>query len=275
MLKRPWIPLLVVTLLLGGLLLTSPETFESWLARKDHSGILVVSDIYGKVEKRFASDPTLSVLTAQTPLKSGDIVITHQDSKVLLQFSTAFWLMPFSKMEFILDGEQWQGHLLYGEVKKIETVINNSRPSILLSYQGQTITDTEFSSTREVIEAPLVSTNDEKFQELEEKENSPQTLIEKQIFQTLQLHRKFFQTCFVRLYKTQLGKVNGGETLFDLLIDVNGSIESAKVMRSDIDDKEYHQCLQSVFARMRFKNFSAKEPLHALFPIFVEMPTGN
>ena len=31
--------------------------------------------------------------------------------------------------------------------------------------------------------------------------------------------------------------------------------------------------LQMVFARMRFKNFSAKEPLHALFPIHVEMPT--
>ena len=96
-------------------------------------------------------------------------------------------------------------------------------------------------------------------------------MIEKQISQTLVLHKKFFQGCLIKLYKKENGATKGGETVFDLLIQVNGVIEKTTVTKSDIQDQEYISCLKQVFARVRFKNLQIKEPLHALFPLNTEL----
>jgi hypothetical protein len=271
-LQKHWFWILILSVILTGFLWLSPQTIENFFKAKSAVGVTgLVGDVYGRVEKRAALATSYAKVSKNTDLANGDVLITHEDSKVLMTFSPSFWLLPFSKMEFVKNEDRWTGRLIYGEIRQIETAESASAP-IELIYNDQRITEIEFSSSREVIVTPLVSANSETFQEIKDKESPPQNAIEKQIFQTLLLHKKFFQGCFIKHYKSKTGQVRGGETVFDLYIDVTGTIESATVTRTDINDKEYLQCLQMIFSRMRFKNFQAKEPLHALFPLQVDLP---
>jgi hypothetical protein len=275
MLKKNGFWILSLGAFLGLLLVASPEWLERiFKASPDSLNKNLILDVYGKVEKRPTQSNTYETVQREMPLSSGDTVITHEDSKVLFGFSPSFWLMPYSKMEFVRGEERWTGRLIYGEIRQIE-VVKPSSDLIALVYNSQPITEKEFSSARETIITPLASTDSENFQELSAKEGLPQNILEKQIFQTLLLHKKFFQTCFIKYYKKKSGQIRGGETLFDLLIDVTGTIESARVNRTDIGDADYLQCLQLVFARMRFKNFKTEAPIHALFPLYVELPEEN
>ncbi len=270
--QKHWFWILALSVVLTGFLWLSPQSIENFFKSKSSQGIAgLVGDVYGRVEKRSALATSYTTVSKNMDLSHGDVLISYEDSKVLMQFSPAFWLLPFSKMEFVKNEDRWTGRLIYGEIRQIETA-ETSAATIELVYNDQRITDAEFSSSREVIVTPLVGATSETFQEIKDKESLPQNAIEKQIFQTLLLHKKFFQGCFIKHYKSKTGKVHGGETVFDLFIDVTGTIESATVTRTDIDDKEYLQCLQMIFSRMRFKNFQAKEPLHALFPLQVDLP---
>lgn len=269
--QKHWLWILSTLLILVGFVFLPPDWIESLFRPSSNTGRSgLVLDVYGKVEKKPVLGTVYSPMSKSSALETGDIVITHQDSKVLMGFSPSFWLLPFSKMEFVKKEEQWIGRLVYGEIRKIDGT-DSSKPVIELVHNQQLITDAVFSSSRETIVAPLVSLESETFQEISEKDVAPQSGIEKQIYQTLLLHKKFFQSCFIKYYKGSSGDVKGGETVFDLLIDLTGTIETATVIQTDINDKDYLQCLKIVFSRMRFKNFQAKEPLHAIFPLQADL----
>ncbi|MBY0385664.1 hypothetical protein K2X05_10955 [bacterium] len=270
MLQKHWFWILLSGALLGGLLLLSPSSIE-FLFSPESKGETVILDLYGKVEKKATQTTSYLQVEKSTPLASGDTLVTFEDSKVLLHFTPTFWLLPFSKMEFIKNDSRWIGRLIYGEIRQIESK-NKNQNSIELIYNDQKITETDFSSSREMIIAPLVTSETETFQEISSNDSPPQNRIEKQIYQTLLLHKKFFQGCFLKYYKNHSGEMSGGQTIFDLLIDVTGTIEIAHVTKTDINDPEYLQCLKGIFARMRFKNFQTKEPLHAIFPLQVDLP---
>ncbi len=276
LLRTHWFWIIGVGAALACLLVLPPTWIESYFGPSNSSEkVRVVVDFYGKVEKRSALMTGQDSVAKNTEIQNGDVVMTFEDSKVLLGFNPTFWLLPYSKMEFVKVNTQWNGRLVYGEVRKIESKEDTKNPPIELFYNQERIVDTEFSSSRDVIVATLVGPTSEGFQDIAGQEAAPQNSIEKQIFQTLLLHKKFFQSCFIKYYKNKPGEnIRSGETVFDLLIDVTGTIESATVTRSDISDKYYMQCLQMVFARMRFKNFQATESFHALFPLQVELPTN-
>ncbi len=259
-------------IILAGLLALPPAWIETLFGSTPDTGTPhLILDVYGKVEKKSVLGTSYSEVSKSTEFENGDVVMTHEDSKVLLGFSPSFWLLPFSKMEFVKEQDQWVGRLIYGEVRKLESSPSQNTP-IQLVHNQQVINENEFSSSREIIITPLVGLDSETFQDISDKDVLPQNAIEKQIYQTLLLHKKFFQSCFIKYYKTSSGQVRGGETVFDLLIDLTGAIEAATVVRTEVNDKDYLQCLKVVFSRMRFKNFQAKEPLHALFPLHAELP---
>lgn len=268
--KNHWFWIFISGVLLGGLLLLSPSSIET-LFSSSTKGEDVVLDIYGKVEKKGLMKTAYSQIEKSTTITSGDTLVTFEDSKVLLNFSPSFWLLPYSKMEFVKSEEKWIGRLIYGDIRQIESE-SKSKNLIELIYNDQKITETDFSSAREMIIAPLAPSETETFQEISSQASPPQSRIEKQIYQTLLLHKKFFQGCFLKYYKNRSGQIAGGQTIFDLLIDVTGTIENAQVTKTDISDADYIQCLKGIFARMRFKNFQTKEPLHAIFPLQVDLP---
>jgi len=261
----------IVFVILG--LLLVPQSLLENLAHK-YIGArpenFLILETVGRVEKKSQGGDHFSPLEAKDSVLSGDTVITHGDSKVLFNFDPPFWLMPYSKMEFSKKDGGWVGYLSYGEVKKLATVSRNEK--IALFHDDKLIETEQYSSAEETLIAATVPVTDTAFKEIPASDSAPQNVIEKQIFQTLLLHKKFFQGCFIKYYKTKSGDIRGGESVFDLLIDVTGAIEKATVTRSDIQDPEYLECLKLVFSRIRFKNLPLKEPLHALFPLNVDMP---
>ncbi len=232
----------------------------------------IVQDIVGRVEKRQANATQTQEVLAKSSISPGDTVFTHGDSKALLNFDPPFWLMPYSKMEFLKKDGVWVGHLVYGEIKKLATVSDGEK--IELVYEDQAIDQEQFSSSQDSTLIANVLPTEETFKEIPTGETAPQNALEKQIYQTLQLHKKFFQSCLIKYYKNQSGKIASGETVFDLTIDITGAIEKTSITKTDINDSEYLQCLKVVFSRIRFKNLPIKEPLHVLFPLGVELPDG-
>lgn len=239
-----------------------------------------VHEVIGRTEKSISGSTQLLSVSAGDAVNASDTYITHGDSKILFKFDPPFWLMPYSKIEFIRNAgsvdDEIIGHLIYGEIKKSlspsDNINRKEANAITLTYDNKMIDGSEFSSSVDFLETPLVTLSENEFKDIQESDNSSQNMVEKQIFQTLLLHKKFFQGCLIKLYKKESGATRGGETVFDLLIQVNGVIEKTTISKSDIQDQEYISCLKQVFARVRFKNLQIKEPLHALFPLNIEMP---
>lgn len=271
-LQRHWYWILSLGALLAVILWLPPDLIETFLGKSSQGQSDLISSVYGKSEKISSGDTKYTTLTTSSSLQTGDMIVTYQDSKVLFTFSQSFWLLPFSKMEFLKKDDQWMGRLIYGDLRKSGSPEDLKKPSIQLLYNDQNIETDEFSTAKDTIIATLAPPNSESLQDLDQKEVQPQNLVEKQVYQTLLLHKKFFQSCFIKFYKNNHGQTNDGETVFDLLIDVNGTIESATVTRTDIADQEYIQCLKMVFARMRFKNFQTHSAFHAIFPLRVDLP---
>jgi hypothetical protein len=263
--------ILVGLALLISLLIVPQSFLEKTAYRIFHApGKLgTVKEVLGRTEKTFPGGTLWVGLNSGDAVNEGDVFITHGDSKILFAFDPPFWMMPYSKIEFLRQGEETIGHLIYGEIKRLPA--HPDYPAATIVFEEKVIDTDTFSSSEETLETTLVPITDPSFKDLSRSEQTPEGLVEKQIFQTLLLHKKFFQGCMIKLYKKQNG-LKGGETVFDILIQVNGVIEKTTVNKNDIQDQEYLSCLKQVFARVRFKNLQIKEPLHAVFPVNIETP---
>jgi hypothetical protein len=232
-----------------------------------------IQEVIGRGEKTYPGGTQWISLKADDSVNEGDLFVTHGDSKILFAFNPPFWMMPYSKIEFLRRGEDIVGRLIYGEIKRLPP--KEDSPEILITFEEKIIDSDSFSTSEGIegglLETALVPLSDASFKALSTSEQTPQGLTEKQIFQTLLLHKKFFQSCMIRLYKKENG-LKSGQTVFDIVIQVNGVIEKTSVNKTDIQDQEYLTCLKRVFARVRFKNLQIKEPLHAVFPVNIETP---
>lgn len=263
--------LLIAVALLVGLLFVPQSFLEKTAYRLFHSSqkIGTVKDVIGRGERTYRGSTQWLSVTSGQDVSAGESFITHADSKILFHFDPPFWLMPYSKVEFLQQNDAIIGHLIYGEIKKLEP--NAEAQAITLVFEEKPIASEEFSTAPSPVEAPLVSTDDPSFKALSLNDKVPKDDLQKQIFQTLLLQKKFFQTCFIKHYK-KMPTTRGGETVFDLFIQVNGVIERATVTSSDIQDPEYIDCIKIIFKRMRFKNLIIKDPVHATFPLNIETP---
>lgn len=237
---------------------------------KKVSGLDAVRDVYGRVEKKGDRDTHLSSVAKFSTVVSGDTFYTHADSKVLFSFATSFWLMPHSKMEFLKKETGWIANLVYGDIKKISDISDNKKPNVDVIFASQPISAENFSTYEfDPIDIDIKSDD---LKDFSPDASIPQNLLEKQIFQTLGLHKKFFQGCLIRHYKKTSGNFGSGETVFELTIDITGNISKTQIIRSDIPDEDYKKCLKTVLDRVRFRNLPLKEPMLALFPLSIEMP---
>lgn len=269
--KTPTVFLFVAVVL--GLLFFLPNSVMDFLFQKSQpslKSISVIGDVYGKVQKKNTNDLNLNTVTKEDSLSSGDTLYTHSDSKILLLFKNSFWLMPHSKMEFVKKNSKWVGNLVYGDIKKITEDENSNKPAIDIVYASQPIAVDVFSTYEfETIDLDIKT---DSFKDSPTESNPTQNVIEKQIFQTLGQHKKFFQGCLIKHYKKTGGNFKSGETVFELKIDITGNIVNTHVVRSDNFDEDYKKCLKTVLERVRFRNLPLTEPMIALFPLSVEMP---
>lgn len=263
------ISLISVTLLL---LNFSTPFLDSFKTSPKNYQIGSVEDLTGKVEILRANQLRPVLASEADPLYENDVIITHTDSKTQLLFRPTFWLMPHSKIELVKTKTGIEGRLIYGELKKTVSKKNYKAQNISLTYNDALITDNHFSTFKDTTLnnlAPINTTVD--FDELSQAKTRPDNLIEKQIFQTLALHKRFFQSCLIRHYKKNKGQLTGGETVFSMMIQPNGDIEKIRVTKSETKNQDYENCLTEVLARVRFKNLKIDEPLPAVFPLNIEL----
>ncbi|MCB9072372.1 MAG: hypothetical protein H6623_02030 [Bdellovibrionaceae bacterium] len=258
-------------LILAGLLFFLPNSFfdQIFTSHEQEQGLDIIHDVFGKVEKKGIKSASRATVSTQSRIQSGDTFYTHADSKILFDFSTPFWLMPFSKVEFVKEDGQWLANLVYGDIKKLPDSSKKEAPHAQIQYASSPITTDTFSSYE--FDPIDIDVGGAALKEFSPEDGVPQNMIEKQIFQTLGLHKNFFQGCLIKYYKKNQGQVSSGETVFELTIDVTGTIEKSHIVRSDIDDEDYKKCLSKVLERVRFRNLPLKEPLIALFPLQVEI----
>lgn len=264
---------LTILVLTAGILFFLPNSVLDTLFPNNSSsekGLKAIEDVYGKVEKKGTRDANLLSVSTSSTLEQGDTFYTHADSKVLFSFSTTFWLMPHSKMEFIKQGGRWIANLVYGDIKKISETSDDKHPLIEIVHNSQPINIENFSSYE--FDPIDIDIQTENFKDFSPESGIPQNLLEKQIFQTLGLHKKFFQGCLIRHYKKTNGNFGSGETVFELTIDLTGNISKTHIVRTDIKDSDYTKCLKTVLDRVRFRNLPLKQPMIALFPLSIEMP---
>ncbi len=238
---------------------------------QSQGGVQAVQDVYGRAEKKNEKSSQLVAVSTSSDVASGDTFYTHSDSKVLFAFNTSFWLMPHSKMEFVKQNGSWTANLVYGDIKKVsESVNDTTRPTVDIVFSSQTIeTDTFSSYEFDPIE---IDVKTGEFKDFSPDGAIPQNILEKQIYQTLGLSKKYFEGCLIRYYKKANGNFGNSETVFELTIDITGNISSTRIVRSDIADEDYKKCLRTVLERVRFRNLPLKEPMIALFPLSIEMP---
>lgn len=264
---------LALTALLLGVVFVAfmpPSFFESVFKKKNEekkmSSFFTIREVIGRAENISPTPP--EILATNSPIAPLNVLITHADSKILLSLETKgeIWVFPFSKVELLVDADgNPELHLVYGEIKK------SSGSTISAFYRGALIQNDEFSTVQEALISEVPVMNETTFKDLSLKESAPQNILEKQIFETLSVHKRFFQSCLIKFYKKENGKVNGGETVFDLLISPNGVIEKSVVTRTEIKSSEYLACLEQVLSRVRFKGLTIKEPVHAVFPLNIEL----
>lgn len=239
-------------------------------AHNSSAGLRVIKDVYGRVEKTNERAPQLVAVTSSSGIQSGDTFYTHSDSKILFGFSSTFWLMPHSKMEFVRQDERWTANLVYGDVKKVsEANATTAQPAVDIVFASEPINTDTFSSYE--FDPIEIDVKTGEFKDFAPDSTVPQNILEKQIFETLSLHKKKFEGCLIRYYKKTNGNFGSSETVFELNIDITGNIATTRIVRSDINDEEYKKCLRTVLDRVRFRNLPLKEPMIALFPLSIEM----
>lgn len=262
-----------ILILLAGILFFLPNSIVDsvFSSNTRDSGQALIQDVYGRVEKKNEKSTQLSSVTSSTRVASGDTFYTHSDSKILFGFSTVFWLMPHSKMEFVRQNNNWTANLVYGDIKKVsESTGDPGKPAIDIVFGSEPISTDNFSSYE--FDPIEIDVKTGEFKDFSPDDGIPQNILEKQIFQTLGLHKKFFEGCLIRYYKKTKGNFGNSETVFELTIDITGNISSTRIVRSDISDEDYKKCLRTVLERVRFRNLPLKEPMLALFPLSIEMP---
>lgn len=264
---------LSLLVLVAGVLFFLPNSALDTLFKPSHQnnkGLSAIADVYGRVEKKGYKQASLETVSTSSVVASGDTFYTHADSKILFSFATTFWLMPHSKMEFIKKGGRWTANLVYGDIKKVSDDPGSDKTSLEIVFNSEPI-NTENFSTYEFDPIDIDIKSGE-FKDFSPEDGIPQNVLEKQIFQTLGLHKKYFQGCLIKHYKKTGGNFGSGETVFELTIDITGTIAKTHIVRSDIGDEDYKKCLKTVLDRVRFRNLPLKEPMIALFPLSVEMP---
>lgn len=273
MTKKTGIVFFILILIAGVLFFLPSSIFDSVFSSstsREH-GLNVIQDVYGRVEKKSDKSTALSPVRTSSVVTSGDTFYTHSDSKVLFGFDTTFWLMPHSKMEFIQQNGKWTANLVYGDIKKLtDTASSGSQPAVDIVFASQPINTESFSSYE--FDPIEIDVKTGEFKDFSPEGGIPQNVLEKQIYQTLGLHKKFFEGCLIRYYKKTNGNFGNSETIFELTIDITGNISNTRIVRSDINDEDYKKCLRTVLDRVRFRNLPLKEPMMALFPLSIEMP---
>ncbi len=286
-----WFSTLIAVLLLGLAVYFASQSSSDDPTQTPAQG--EVLSVQGQVMGRsMTNEKKVEELKAKSLLSPPMMLITGLDSEVSLIFGENFRV--FSQSSLLLEkvGPKFRVHLLKGRLQRIkispnvEFIVNNmaaDSEKLELKALGT-------NSEDETNESPMTSATEEYTPQLSDEETnsdmirSPkdpsQTLAEtnikkpqeqKLLQETLSLHQRFLEKCFIQHFERLKGQTQAGQILMKFVIQKDGRLRDVNIKKSPYRDKAFHQCLIAVMKRVRIKKvFDQDTPVE--FPLQISIP---
>ncbi len=205
-------------------------------------------------------------LSTQTPLLETFEIVTGFESLTSLQFGETFKILANSKVKLLKKANNYQVHLDRGSIERlgqkdnVHFFVENKRQNSMqiAAPSGSTITE---------IETGLIVDEPGEMVQPEANEKFQTTLHE-----TMRLHQRFLEKCFIKLYERQEGGVTPGRILVRFTLGAKGRLTNVNIRESDFTDQDFHLCVTEVISRVHFKRYKGQQrtidlPLQIRLPI--------
>ncbi len=251
-----------VILILGGLLLfTNDLRFSD---RPSAPPIGQIKNTKGLVLGKAPAADSFSSLASQSPLLGPLRIVTGFDSEADLLFGEPFKILENSSVHLYKRANKYFVEIIRGGIKR-------QAPSKQVEFQvnGQSKSGLE-----------IFAPSDQKLVALKPVENQaangaitaqPSTDFQDLIGNTLKLHQRFLEKCFIKLYEKQHGQIQAGQVRTRFKINRKGHIDQVEILDSAFKDESFKSCVQEVISRVQFKNY--QDGVRTVeFPIEIQLP---
>ncbi len=207
---------------------------------------------------------SFSSLASQSPLQGPLRIVTGFDSEADLLFGEPFRILENSSVHLYKRANKYFVEIIRGGIQR-----QAPSPQVEFQVDGQSKTGLEiFAST------------DQKLLALKPVENhaakggvtaQPSADFQDLIGNTLKLHQRFLEKCFIKLYEKRNGKIQAGDVRTRFKINGKGHIDQVEILNTAFDDESFNSCVREVISRVQFKNY--QEGVRTVeFPIEIQLP---
>ncbi len=254
--------LFAIIILLGGVLFFTKDLqlSESRVA----SAIGRVGETKGLVLGKSQEQESFTNLASKTALQGPLHIVTGIESEVDLQFGEAFKVLEKSSVRLSKQANRFFVEVIRGSVQRTKPephvefqVEGQSKKGLNISApQNQTMVALQVKENQAIAGAIATPTSPD-FQNL--------------ITSTMNLHQRFLEKCFIKLYEKQKGSIAAGVVNTRFQINKKGHVASVQIIASDFQDQDFKSCVQEVISRVQFKGYR-EEPRTVDFPIQIQLP---
>lgn len=308
--KKPWVQLSAVTIgfvtALAAFNLLRRCDNSDLQADKNLKKIGEIQSVTGQVERRLPKSVKIETVPGPRSLHNQDLIITQNDSSaVLILGSSGTTLKLGENTRFIAELDPAHqdaliGTLLDGSAQVLnpgksdsfrlfrdgrEIALENLNRTLVpvIPAESQTPPAVQATATPGLIitatrpdeptgsprpaATPITSGEDENA-------TSREVLTDQDIIRQLRGQTGFFQRCYLNyIHRNQKPGAEvgpGGTVIVSFVIQSNGKVTEAKIVRSDFKDSTLHNCINEVIGRTLFKGFKGN-PIPVLeFPISLQ-----
>lgn len=257
-----WLIPIVFIGLTGLFLFTSDLKFFSTHQTSEETGRIL--SVEGTVMGRASSDPFFQDLEINSPLMSGQKVLTGFNSQSLIEFGETFLLMANSSIRLLKTGSKYQVHLLAGEIKRdepghsTEFLIDNQATQDKVIRTGQLAAIADFPTLTDMPNGAVPG-------------HKPNTKVQALLQDTFRLHQRYMEKCFIKHYERKQGQTQSGVVWLEFNIEKTGNFSQIQIKKSDFVDPQFHQCITEVVSRVQLKFYDGDfEKID--FPVQINLP---
>lgn len=286
-----WFLSLIAVLLLSLSIYFATQSNSDHLSQSPAQG--QVTSVQGQVmgQSMMRQQP-VQKLQANSVLSAPMRIITGLDSEVSLVFGENF--RAFSQSSLLLEkvGPKFRVHLLKGRLlrKKIGSNVEFIVNSLPADPEKLELKATGSNSEDETIESTVTSATEKNTSQISDDNsisntslnphNPSHTIAESNLQkshehnllkETLSLHQRFLEKCFIQHFERLKGQTQAGQVLMKFVIQKDGSLRNVSIKKSPYRDNSLHQCLIAVMKRVRIKKvFDRDTPVE--FPLQISLP---
>lgn len=259
---KKWLIYLVGIGTVGLFIFTSDLQLFSSSKKSKESGKIV--SVEGTVMGRSPQDPFFLDLKTQSPIFSGQKILTGFNSQTLIDFGEEFLLMANTSVRLVKEGDLYHVYLLAGEIRR-----QNPGTSAEFWVDSNVVKGSVIRTGQKAAIADFPNLGDLPADKVAGEQ--PNTKIQALLQDNFRLHQRFMEKCFIKHYERKEGQTQSGVVWMEFNLEKNGNFSSIHVKKSDFQDPQFHQCIAEVVSRVQLKYYEG-EFMKIDFPIQVTLP---